>query len=172
MEDNSQGKSKTQMKKEAEERQKLGEELTKLSSQQLERIKLPDNLRAAIIEARSIKSNIAGRRQRQFIGTLMRDVDPEPIRQALLQTDADLSVGSKIVVKETRMWLDRLLAGNPDSMEAFIRVCPELERQRLRQLLRNIKKEKTAGKSFDSLKTLEQLIMKSMNDKSKTQDGF
>lgn len=164
MENDIQDKSKTQIKKEAEELQKLGEELTKLSSQQLKRMELPDALRDALLEARSIKSNIAGRRQRQFIGVLMRDVDPEPIRQALLQTDADLPIESEIV-KETRMWRDRLLTGDPAYMEEFICTCPGLERQRLRQLLRNIKKEKTSGKSSKSLKALDQLIMKSMNDK-------
>ena len=94
----------------------------------------------------------------------MRDVDPEPIRHALLQTDPDLPIELEIV-KETRMWLDRLLSNDPDGLEAFICACPGLEHQRLRQLLRNIKKEKATGKSSKSLKVLEQLIMKSMIDK-------
>jgi len=164
MENNIQGKSKTQIKKEAEELQKLGEELAKLPRQKLERMALPNDLRRALIEAQSIKSNIAGRRQRQFIGALMRDVDPEPIRQALLQTDTDLPIELEIE-KEVRKWMERLLTGDPDIMEAFIRAYPGMERQRLRQLLRNIKKEKAIGKSSKSLKALEQLIMKSMNDK-------
>jgi ribosome-associated protein len=49
-------------------------------------------------------------------------------------------------------------------MEAFVRACPEVERQQLRQLLRNINKEKTAGNASKSLKSLEQLIVKSMGD--------
>jgi ribosome-associated protein len=127
-------------------------------------MELPDDLRKALIDTRSITSNIAGKRQRQFIGALMRDVDPEPIRHALLQTDTGLPVESE-TVKETRMWLDRLLSNDPASLEDFVRVCPGLELQRLRQLLRNIQKEKTTGKASKSLKTLEQLIMKSMADK-------
>lgn len=163
MEDESQYKSKTQAKREADELQKLGEELTKLSAQQLKRMGLPDALLAALIEARSITSNVAGRRHRQFIGTLMRDVDPEPIRNALLGIDAGLPVESTIV-KETQMWRDRLLTQDPESMEAFISICPGLDHQRLRQLLRNIKREKATGKSSKSLKALEQLIMKSCSD--------
>ena len=161
--ENESPKSKTQVKKEAEELQKLGEELTKLSSQQLKRMGLPDALLAALIDARSITSNIAGRRHRQFIGALMRDVDPEPIRHALLEIDANLPVES-IIVKETRMWRDNLLMEDQDSLDAFIRACPELDHQRLRQLLRNIKKEKATGKSSKSLKILEQLIMKSRDN--------
>ncbi|CCK82097.1 ribosome biogenesis factor YjgA [Desulfobacula toluolica] len=164
MEKDIQDKSRTQIKKEAEKLQKLGEQLIKLPIRQLERMELPDDLRDALIEARSIKSKIAGRRQRQFIGTLMRDVDPEPIRHALMQTDANLPIESEIV-KKTRMWLDRLLTDDPAVMEEFICACPGLDHQRLRQLMRNVKKEKTTGKSSKSLKALEQLIMKSMNGK-------
>jgi ribosome-associated protein len=163
MEDESQYKSKTQAKREADELQKLGEELTKLSAPQLKRMGLPHALLAALIEARSITSNVAGRRHRQFIGTLMRDVDPEPIRNALLGIDAGLPIESTIA-KETQMWRDRLLTQDPESMEAFISICPEMDHQRLRQLLRNIKREKATGKSSKSLKALEQLIMKSGGD--------
>ncbi|MCF6248481.1 MAG: DUF615 domain-containing protein [Desulfobacula sp.] len=161
MENEIQRKSKTQIKKEAEELQKLGEELIKLSSPQLERMALPDSLRKALIEARSIKSNIAGRRQRQYIGALMREVDPEPIRTALLQANDDLFVESEIT-QEIRECLDRLLSGDSGIIEEFLGACPGLERQRLKQLLRNIKKEKTTGKSSRSLNSLKQLIMQSM----------
>ncbi len=164
MENEIQHKSKTQVKKEAEALQKLGEELIKLPIQQLKRMELPPGLQKALVEAQSIKSNIAGRRQRQFIGALMRNVDPETIRRALLETDADRPPESENI-KETRLWIDRLLTGDPAVMEEFICACPGLERQRLRQLLRNIKKEKTSGKSSKSLKVLEQLIVKSRNEK-------
>lgn len=164
MENNIRDKSKTQIKKEAEELQRLGEELIKLPRQKLERMALPDDLRNALIEAQSIRSNIAGRRQRQFIGALMRNVDPEPIRQALVKTDTALPIELEIV-KEARMWMARLLTGDPDIMEAFICACPGMERQRLRQFLRNIKKEKAIGNASKAFKTLEQLIIKNMNDK-------
>jgi ribosome-associated protein len=162
--DESQSKSKTQIKKEADSLQKLGEELTKLSHRQLEGMKLPHDLLKALTEARSIKSNIAARRHRQFIGVLMRDVDPEPIRHALVLINAHLLPESE-KEKERRGWKERLLTGDPLVMEAFIHACPGLERQKLSQLLRNIKKEKTKGKSSKSLKILEQLIAKSVKDK-------
>jgi len=163
MENEHQYKSKTQAKKEADELQKLGEELTQLSAPQLKRMGLPDLLLTALIEARSITSKIAGRRHRQFIGTLMRDVDPEPIRLALLDIDAGLPAESRLV-QETRAWRDRLLTEDPDSLQAFISICPELDHQSLRQLLRNIKRETAAGKSSKSLIKLEQFIMKSCGD--------
>lgn len=161
MENDFQGKSKTQLKKEAEELQKLGEALIKVPIHQLERMELPDALKAALIEAKSIKSNIAGRRQRQFIGTLMRNVDPEPVLHALQQADADVPIESEIE-KKARVWLDSLLTGDTADIEAFISISPGLERQRLRQILRNIKKEKSTGKPSKSLTALKQLIMESM----------
>ena len=158
-------KSKTQIKNEAEALQELGIELLRLPIQRLKRMALPDDLLNALIEARSITSKIAGKRQRQFIGALMRDVDPEPIRQALLlKANDDLSLESA-TVKETRIWLDKVLTGDPASLEEFISVCPGLEHQRLRQLLRNIKKETGDSKPSKSLKTLEQIIKKSLETK-------
>lgn len=156
-------KSKTRIKKEAEALQDLGMELLKLPVRRLEGMALPDDLRKALIDARSITSNVAGKRQRQFIGALMRDVDPDPIRRALLEPESGLAVEPE-PVKEARMWMDRLLSNDPAGLEAFVRACPGLEHQRLRQLLRNIQKEKTAGKASRSLKTLEQLIMESLAD--------
>jgi ribosome-associated protein len=158
-------KSKTQIKNEAEALQELGMELLRLPIQRLKRMALPDDLLNALIEARSITSKIAGKRQRQFIGALMRDVDPEPIRQALLlKANDDLSLESA-TVKETRIWLDKVLTGDPASLEEFMSVFPGLEHQRLRQLLRNIKKETGDSKPSKSLKTLEQIIKKSLETK-------
>ncbi len=163
MEEELERKSKTQIKKEAEALQRLGEELSELPDWQLERLDLPDKLRTALIDARSITSHIAGRRQRQYIGALMRNVDPEPIRMALLQMEAAPPVESEIN-KKVRIWLERLLTDDPAAMEELLSTCPGLERQRLRQLLRNIKKEKKSGKSSKSLNALRQIIVSSMND--------
>ncbi len=159
MEEELERKSKTQVKKEAEALQKLGEELSELPDWKLERLDLPDKLRVALVAARSISSHIAGRRQRQYIGALMRNVDPEPIRQALAQAEA-APPGESETDKKIREWLERLQTGDPDTMEEFLQACPGLERQRLRQLLRNITKEKKAGKSSKSLNAFKQIIVK------------
>ena len=162
MEDEIQYQSKTQKKKEAEELQRLGLQLNNLSAQQLENIEIPNDLRTALIKGKSITSNIAGRRHRQFIGVLMRGVDPESIHLALLQAENENLVESKDV-KESRLWLDKLLTGGPDNMEALLYEFPGLERQRLRQLVRNIKKEKPGLKSFKFRETIAKLIMAEIN---------
>ncbi len=160
--DEIQYQSKTQKKKEAEELQRLGLKLNNLSAQKMERIEIPKDLKTALIEGKSITSNIAVRRHRQFIGALMRDVDPESINLALLQAEDKNFVESE-AAKESRMWADKLLTGDPAKMEALLYEFPGLERQRLRQLVRNIKKEKPGTKSFKFRRTLEKLIMAEIN---------
>lgn len=164
MEDESQYKSKTKYKKEAEGLQQLGLELSNLSVPQLECIEIPEKLRTALLEGKNITSNIAGKRHRQFIGALMRDVDPESIRQVLLQAENDIPVESENA-KETRIWTDRLLSGDLAEMETLLCKFPGLNRQQLRQLVSNIKKAKPGAKALKTRRTLEQLIMTELSSK-------
>jgi ribosome-associated protein len=76
-------KSRTRKKKEDRALQRLGERLVALPLSQLESMELPDDLMAAIELARKIKSHGARRRQMQYIGVLMRQIDPQPIETAL-----------------------------------------------------------------------------------------
>lgn len=75
--------SKSARKREYLALQKLGEELLAVKEPDLLGIELADELLEAVLEARRIKSHGALRRQKQYIGKLMRQVDPEPIRAAL-----------------------------------------------------------------------------------------
>jgi len=72
--------SKSARKREYIALQKLGEELITLKESDLDSLPLDDNLREAVLEARQIKAHGALRRQKQYIGKLMRHIDPEPIR--------------------------------------------------------------------------------------------
>jgi len=75
--------SKSARKREYLALQKLGEELLTLRESDLLDIELDEDLREAVLEARQIKSRGALRRQKQYIGKLMRHIDPEPLRAAL-----------------------------------------------------------------------------------------
>ena len=72
--------SKSARKREYIALQKLGEELITLKVSDLDRLPLDDNLHEAVLEARQMKAHGALRRQKQYIGKLMRHIDPEPIR--------------------------------------------------------------------------------------------
>ena len=75
--------SKSQRKREALALQELGETLVTLKPAQLDKIPLPEELREAVLAARQINQHGARKRQLQYIGRLMREIDPEPIRAAL-----------------------------------------------------------------------------------------
>ena len=75
--------SKSARKREYLALQKLGEELVTLRESELLSIPLDEDLLEAVQEARRIKAHGALRRQKQYIGKLMRHVDPEPINAAL-----------------------------------------------------------------------------------------
>ena len=75
--------SKTQRKKEMHELQALGVALVELPESQLGAMQIADELREAVLEAKRIKSHEGRRRQLQYIGRLMRDVDPVPLRAQL-----------------------------------------------------------------------------------------
>ncbi|MCG8530533.1 MAG: DUF615 domain-containing protein [Desulfovibrionales bacterium] len=154
-EDGPQRKSKSQVKREVEALQKLGEELMELPLARVKQMELPSGLMAALEDAQTITSNVARRRHRQYIGVLMRDLDPEPIRLAMARTAVPHFTPK---VSPARVWVNRLMAeGNP-AMEELLETCPALERQRLRQLVRNASKPK--GKK--AIKTLEDLISKEL----------
>jgi len=76
-------KSRTRKKNEDRALQRLGEQLVALPSGQLESMELPDELLTAIEFARKIQKHGARRRQIQYIGALMRHIDPQPIETAL-----------------------------------------------------------------------------------------
>jgi ribosome-associated protein len=100
--------SKTRRKKEVHELQSLGEALVSLADDRLSALALPERLRDAVMEARRIKSHEARRRQMQYIGKLMRGVDPAPIR-AELQARRAQSDSQVLAQKRVEAWRRRLL---------------------------------------------------------------
>lgn len=77
--------SKSARKREFLALQKLGEELIQLKESDLRQIGLSEDLLEAVLEARHIKAHGALRRQKQYIGKIMRHIDPEPIRAAMIR---------------------------------------------------------------------------------------
>jgi ribosome-associated protein len=86
--------SKTQKKKEALSLQALGERLVHLSSEQLRKIDLPEDILAAVTLAKTIKKHGARDRQMQYIGCLMRKCDPQPVQEALLRIEQGRPAGA------------------------------------------------------------------------------
>lgn len=92
-----------------DELQALGEALVDVDPARLDELALPERLAEAIAATRRIKQHEARRRQVQFIGRLMRDVEADPIRARLAEwTDAPRR--EKARVKAAEHWRARLLA--------------------------------------------------------------
>ena len=77
--DGAQGPSRTQLKNESRDLQKLGEALLDLRADAFHALPLPDFLREAVADAKQVKSFGAKRRQLQYIGKLMRRLDAEEV---------------------------------------------------------------------------------------------
>lgn len=98
--------------------QALGEQLIDLAPEQLDAIALDDQLRDAVVAVRTIRTHGALRRQKQLIGKLMRNVDPEPIRAALHELGAD-DRRAKQLFRDAERWRDRLVRDPDDALQAF-----------------------------------------------------
>ena len=136
--------SKTRRKREMHELQALGAALVALSEAQLADTPLDETLRAAVLEARRIKSHEARRRQMQYIGRLMRDVDAAPIRARL---DELSGLSSQASVRHRRLEaLRERLMGDDAALTDFAAEHPSADLQALRALIRNARKEQKQGR--------------------------
>jgi ribosome-associated protein len=123
--------------------QTLGERLIDLDGARIAELDLPEQLVEALYAARRITQHEARRRQLQFIGRLMREIDPEPIRDRLRQwTDAPNA--EKARLHRVEQWRERLLA----ERGALERLCdeqPDADRQRLAALIDEVHAERAHG---------------------------
>jgi len=154
-------KSKSQRKREMLALQDLGSELTKLPADQFEKISLPDDLHDAIVEARRIHQHGAHKRQLQFIGRLMRDIDASPIREQL-DTLRGQSARAAQELHLIERWRDRLLDEGDAALGELVQEQPQTDRHHVRQLLRNAHKEKQANKPPKSARALFQYLRELM----------
>lgn len=160
--------SKTKRKRQVLALQDLGVELVALNEEQLAMIELPEALRDAVLEARRITTHEARRRQLQYIGKLMRRVDPAPIRAALDAWRARARAYTALL-KRAELWRERLLA-EPGTLRELLEEYPQAEAQRLRALVRNALAERAANRPPRSYRALYQAL-RALIEKGVTKDG-
>jgi ribosome-associated protein len=135
--------SKTQRKAAMHALQDLGETLVALSPDRLSSLSLPERLEDAVAQAREITKWEARRRQMQFIGRLMRDVDPEPIRARIAEWNG-ASRAEKARLAAVERWRERLI----QDAEALDRLCaeaPHADRSRFAALIGRVRSERAAN---------------------------
>ena len=152
--------SKTQMKKRMNDLQDLGMELTRLSDDTLKKIGLPEDLYQAVRDYKKITANGALKRQNQYIGRLMRETDPAPIRDFLARLKGENRAHNAFLQRVEHM-RERLI-GNDEAFTAFAADHPEADLSALRTLIRNTRKEKELGKPPKHFRALYQALKAAM----------
>jgi len=137
--------SKTQVKRECIDLQDLGEAMSKLEPAALDKIPMDDTIREAIITIRKMKKGSALKRQIQYVGKLLRNSDHEPIRTAYDKVVNHYREDVKQFHK-LENWRDRLLAEGDKALGDLLNEMPQLDRQHLRQLIRQASKEQQNNK--------------------------
>ncbi|MEW5967043.1 MAG: ribosome biogenesis factor YjgA [Pseudomonadota bacterium] len=154
------GPSKSQKKREVEALQDLGAELVKLPDAQFKRIELPEDLRQAVADCRRITQNGALRRQKQFIGKLMRAIDPAPI-QAQLDAFKGVSAAENARLHQAEKWREKLIADN-EALTLFLNRYPDTDVTHLRQLIRNARDEAARNKPPRAFREIYHVIREAM----------
>lgn len=153
--------SKSQRKRDMEALQEVGERLVTLNAAQLAQLDLPDNLRDAVREAKRLTAHGAIRRQMQYLGKLMRNVDPAPIQAKFDEWDgSNREQAAKF--HQLERWREQLLTDDK-AVSELVLAHPAADVQRIRTLVRNARKEEAASRppksSRELFKELRQLIM-------------
>lgn len=156
--------SKSELKREAERLQKVGEDLVALSAAQLATVEMDDELADAVRLAQKIKNKKEGyRRQLQLIGKLMRQRDLTVIIEGLtrLVHQHQASNASLHTLEQTR---EAIISEGDAAIQRLLHQHPQLDRQRLRQLRQKVHKERAASQPPRAFRELFQYLKESIGE--------
>ena len=149
-------KSKTQLKKEADDIQQFGIEISNLPNHKIKELSLSDEIIEAIIFYKEIKKNSAKRRQAQFLGKLLRDFDLSNVTQEM----DTLKAFSRLQVKfehEAELWRDKLINDQSALNEFINEFQPDLTN--LNQTINAARKEFQSDKKSKNYRNLYRIIL-------------
>lgn len=149
-------RSKTKAKEEVEALQELGKRLVSVGNDRLKKLDIPETLRDAVLEAKKISSHGALRRQMQYIGKLMRDVETDPIQEMLDELDG-ISNKANARFHALEKLRDRLIT-DESVITTLKNDYPELDVSALRTLRRNAIKEQAEQKPPKAYRAIFQLL--------------
>lgn len=137
--------SKSQLKREARELFDLGRSLAELPEGTLRELPLEDHVLQAVLFARSIRSNVARKRQLGFLARLLRSTDMTPVTRAL---ESRRAAARSLNARHHRAeaWRDLLLGGGNEALERLIESRDDVDVQAVRALVRNAQSEEQRGK--------------------------
>lgn len=139
--------SRTDRKRESDELQKLGEDLLTLRADLMTRLALPDKLAEAIAGAKRITNFEGKRRQLQFVGKLMRKLEPDDldaVRTALAEQHSG-SAGETLALHQVEQWRERLI-DDDGALQDWVTRYPKSDSQQMRALIRQARKDAVPSK--------------------------
>ena len=148
--------SKSQLKRDAHALQKLGTDLLDIPESEWVSLGLTQDLMSALREAKRLHSHGARKRQLQYIGKLMRNVDYEAIALVVDRYDSDAAASSHDF-HLLEQWRERLI-DDPNALTAYLDEHPDADRQRLRQQLQRIRKARDETQQKAAARELFRLL--------------
>ena len=139
--------SKTDLKRESDALQALGEELLTLRGDLFDRLSLPDKLQEAVAEAKRITNFEGRRRQMQYLGKLMRKLEAAEVEaiHAAIDEQRNGSAAEKLALHQAEQWRDRLIA-HDEALAIWLEQFPRTDTQQIRALIRQARKDAPEGK--------------------------
>ena len=148
--------SRSQLKRDSQELRDMGAQLVQMPNAHLNKIAMDNTLLAAIKEARRLKSNDARRRQIQYIGKLMRNMDLTEIRHSVEKLNHQSQTFRQHFAM-LEQWRDRLIDEGNDAIEEFLTAFPNADRQQIRNLSRQAGREKNSSAKSKLFKYLKEI---------------
>lgn len=155
-------KSKSQVKRELQELKDLGRTLVELTSRDLNKLNLDEDLHEAVVAAQSMSKG-ALKRQIGFIGGLIANMDYASIQQDL-ENLRQPHQGQVKQFHQLEQWRDQLLAGDTNTLNELIAEFAEFDIQYVRQLIRNASREQQQNKPPKSARLLFQYLQQCQRD--------
>jgi ribosome-associated protein len=151
--------SKSELKRQSNELQKLGEQLIEAPRDRVKRVPMPEDLRDAILMCQTITNHEGRRRQLQFVGKLMRTLDEEEVGviQRTIESWKGTSKAEAAALHALERRRDKLLADDK-ALTQLLEEHPELDVQHLRALIRNARKEQAENKPPKAYREIFQIL--------------
>ena len=148
--------SRSQLKRDSQELRDMGEQLVLMPNAHLDKITLDSSLLAAIKEARRLKNPDARRRQIQYIGKLLRNIDLTEIRYSVEKLNHQSQTFRQHFAM-LEQWRDRLIDEGNSAIEEFLIDYPNADRQQIRNLSRQAGRGKTSAAKTKLFKYLKEI---------------
>jgi ribosome-associated protein len=151
--------SKSELKRQMNDLQKLGEQLVAEPRDRVKRVPMPEELRDAILMCQSITDHGGRRRQLQFVGKMMRKLDEEEVAviQRTIESWKGMSKAETAALHALERRREKLLADD-NALTQLLEQHPELDVQHLRTLIRNARKEQAEHKPPKAYREIFQIL--------------